>query len=240
VRQVEKERAVFVFVYESNRFFGVAFCESILVGWGFDDFFILHEWQRGISGLSSGAHVVAVRDTEIVVEAMAGWEERGLVTKVPFSDAACCVALFFQDFCNGDFVWVEALAVNGEEDALAVGVLVHIDAFGVAACHEGGAGGCADAAGDIKACEPGALLSHSVKVWSAVQFGAEAGEVAVAEVVAEDNDEVWFVGPARRRSTTGESRGGGTGSEEFYEPTACYFLFHGRCAGLSGILSGVF
>jgi hypothetical protein len=192
VRQVEKERAVFVFVYESNRFLGVAFCESILDGWGFDDFFVLHEWQRGIHGFFSGAHVVAVRDAEVVVEAVAGREERRLVTEVPFSDAAGGVALLFQDFRNGDFVWVQALAVNGEEDALAVGVLVHIDAFGVAACHERGAGWCADAAGDIEACEFGALFSHSVKVWSSVQFGAEAGEVAVAEVIAEDNDKVWF------------------------------------------------
>jgi len=120
VRQVEKERAVFVSVYEFNGFFGVAFCESILDGGGFDDFFILHEWQRGISGFFSSAHVVAIWDSEVVVEAAAGWEERRLVTKVPFSDAAGGVALLFQDFCNGDFVWIEALAVNREEDALAV------------------------------------------------------------------------------------------------------------------------
>jgi len=87
----------------------------------------LHERQR--------AHVVAIWDSEIVVEAVAGGEERRLVAEVPFSDAAGGVALLFQDFGNCDFVWIEALVFNREEDALAVGVLVHIDAFGVAAGH---------------------------------------------------------------------------------------------------------
>jgi len=135
VRQVEKEGVVLVFLYEFNRFFSVAFREGVLAGGGFDDFFVLHERQRWIAGSFSGAHVVAIWDSEIVVEAVAGGEKRRLVAEVPFSDAAGGVAPFFQDFCNGDFVWIEALAVNREEDALAVGVLVHIDAFWVASCH---------------------------------------------------------------------------------------------------------
>jgi len=139
VRQVEEERPVSVFVYEFDGFFGVAFCEGVLDSGGFDDFFVSHEGQRWIAGFFSYAHVVAIWDAEVVVEAPAGGEEGRLVAKVPFSDAAGGVAPSFQDFGNCDFVGVEALFVNGEEDALAVGVLVHIEAFGVAAGHERGA-----------------------------------------------------------------------------------------------------
>ena len=111
---------------------------------------------------------------------------------------------------------------------------MHIDAFRVAAGHERGSGWCADAAGDIEACEFDSFSGHAVEVWRAVDFGAEAAEVTVAEVVAEDDDKVWFVdltGPGvgrghGRRPAAADHRRAGTGAKQANKLTACDSFFH--------------
>ena len=121
---------------------------------------------------------------------------------MPFSKHACFVAGGLGDFGDGEFFWIEASAVSGQEDGeffagrdvlhfdLNGGRDIHVDAGGVASGHEGGAGGSAEGCGDVEAGETRTFFCHLVDVGRVDVFAAEAAEVGVALVVGEDDDEV--------------------------------------------------
>ena len=72
----------------------------------------------------------------------------------------------------------------------AVFVDVHVHPPRVAAGHDARARRRADAAGDVEIGEPHPLLGHPVDVGRAVELRAITANVAVPQIVADDEDEV--------------------------------------------------
>ncbi len=62
----------------------------------------------------------------------------------------------------------------------------------VAARHQCGSRRCTNTAGGVEACQSNAFLRHFVDVWRAMFRRTEAANIAVAEVVAEQQHEVRF------------------------------------------------
>ena len=58
------------------------------------------------------AHVVRIRQAEVVVEAVIVGEELGLVAEVPLADDPGGVAALLEDFRNRDFVRMDALRIT--------------------------------------------------------------------------------------------------------------------------------
>src|SRR5688500_11806309 len=67
----------------------------------------------------------------------------------------------------------------------------HAGANGIADGEESGAAGGADFSGAVKIGEAHALGGHAIKIWRADGGVAVATEVAVAQIVREDDDDVW-------------------------------------------------
>ena len=175
MREVEEERGALGVADEFGGCVGVLAGEGGEVGGLFLDLFIAEE--------DAGRHVVAVGDAEVVVEAAFGGEVFGLRAEVPLTHALGAVALRLEKIGEGLFVVIEAGLVGGEEDA------GDADTGGVAAGEEGGAGGGADGVGRGPVGEADAFGGELIDVGGG-EGGAVAVEVAVAEVVGVDEDDV--------------------------------------------------
>ena len=70
---------------------------------------------------------------------------------------------------------------------------MHVDSPRVAAGHQTRTGWCAYAAGYIEARKTHALGSHSVDVRGAMLVRAETAEVAIAQIITENDNEVWLL-----------------------------------------------
>ena len=138
MRQIKKKRPVLVLGDEAHRFFRVALRQRGLVRRVFDDFFAAHQrhpiafvllgpdsfaghalsqgdvrGQLGVRGVEP--HVVAVRDAEVIIEALAGRQERLKMAKMPLADAGGRVAFRLENFRHGDFIRMQAVAVPREQ-----------------------------------------------------------------------------------------------------------------------------
>ena len=107
---------------------------------------IAHQGQRYLLAV----HVVAVGDAKVMIEALAGGHEIGVIAQVPFADAHGCVAFFFEHLGHGDLAGVEALAGGGKKHAQVFFIHVHIHAARITAGHEAGTRRRADWAGGIE------------------------------------------------------------------------------------------
>ena len=111
------------------------------------------------------------------------WPVGVVVTEVPFSEHGGGV-VFFEMLADGDLVFADhGAALDGVPDAGAICPV---------AGEEGGAGGGAGG-GDVVVGEDGGLGVEFVDVWGLDDGVAVAGEVAVALVIGDDEDDVRFV-----------------------------------------------
>ena len=138
VWQIDEEGVLLVLPDEGNGFLGVTLGEGVLVGRVFDDLGIAHEGYevflhpvldvlqgdpfpqnnvigQGLSRIEG--HVVAIRNTEVGVEALASGQEFLKVPEVPFPDTGCGVALGFEQVRYGDLIRVEAPLITREKNA---------------------------------------------------------------------------------------------------------------------------
>src|SRR5690606_21378309 len=122
VGEVEEEGLVAVVADEAQGLIDVALGEGFLLGLFLDDLLPAEEGKgRMLADLAVAAelaaHVVAVRQTEVVVEAVPGGQEGGLVAAVPLADAAGGVAGILEQAGHGLLFRVEAHPLAREEDA---------------------------------------------------------------------------------------------------------------------------
>ena len=120
VRQVEEEGPVLVGVDELDGLVRVALRRAVLVDRGLDDRLVrASAAAAGVLRLPV-AHVVAVGDAEVVVEALPRGQELRLVAEVPLADARRGVAPGLEQLGDGDLLGVEALAAAREEHEAAI------------------------------------------------------------------------------------------------------------------------
>jgi hypothetical protein len=194
---MEEEGPGLGIVEEALRLIGIAGGEGGKVGGLLDDFGVAHEDAR--------VHVVAVRDAEVTVEAAAGGQVGRRASEVPLADAHGAVAGALEHVGEGRLVETEAIRVLREEDARDA------DARGVAAGQERGARRRTDGVRGAEIGEAHALGGHAVEVGGA-DARAVAAEIAVAEIVAEDEDDVG--GPRRGGAERARGDGSRRGAEK--------------------------
>ena len=148
-------------------------------------------------------HHVAEEAVEVVEAAFVGGIG-GFETEVPFADDGGVVAGFFQFGGEGGNVGVEVapgvfgLGADDAGDA---------DGVGVAAGEEGGTGGRADGAVGAHGGEEHAVAADAIDVGGLDIGGLVGGDVAVAVVVGEDEEEVGGRGREERRAENEEKEG---------------------------------
>ena len=196
---------------EVDRSFRVSRCEQVSVDRSLDHGLAFHQrkWRPAFSVESIAeplpgwlCHVVAVRNPEKLIEPLPRREKLRLIAKVPFADHPRCVPLLLEHFRNRCFAWVEPLSGGRKKYAQIFLVHMHVHAPRVATGHQARAGWGADRASGVKVGQAHAFLGHSVENRSGVCFRAEGTDVRIAQIVTEDDDQVWFGG-----SPIGERRG---------------------------------
>ncbi len=128
-------------------------------------------------------------------------QKRRLIAEVPLAEDRRGVAARLEDFGQRNFVRMQADRLHRLQHLPAAVVLVQAHAARIAASEQCGSRRRADAAGRVAACEPHAFAGQAVDMRRAMQPRAEAADIAVAEVVAENDDEVrrWIGGRERIR-----------------------------------------
>lgn len=101
------------------------------------------------------------------------------------------VALFAEGVGDGDFAGRESPFGVREEDASRT---AHAAADGIAAGQEGGPAGGADLRRDVEIGKAKPLGGHAIEMGCPDRRGAVAAEIAVAEVIGEDDDDVGPLG----------------------------------------------
>jgi hypothetical protein len=135
---------------------------------------------------------VAVGQALEDVEAMdVGRPVLAAMTQVPFADQGGGVAESLERLGDGQFAERQA-AILGRLDHLVRQVHPHRIAAGHQAC----AGGGAEVGAGVEVAEPRALGRHPVEVGGADDGPAVAAQVAVAQVVGHDDDDVRLTGHA--------------------------------------------
>ena len=186
VRDVQKERSIFVFLDERDREIGEPPRETALVRILLDDPRILDPWQ-GRNILHHGmvaAVVIRVWNANEVIEPVPGRVELGAVPEVPLSVHGGCVTSSSADLRQ------QQLAVR---DPLVAGMVERPGephSLSVAAGHERRAGRGADRLRDIEVGEPHPFLRHAVEMRRANIFRAEAADIPVPQVVREQQHDI--------------------------------------------------
>ena len=177
-----------------------------MVGIELDDLFVGVEWQGGDArgGGVEGTVVVGVGDAEPLVEAAARGEKLRMMAEVPLAENRSRVTAVFEDLREEFFLGVKTGGARVVEGA------THADAVGVATRHECGARGGADGLGHVETGEARALSGEAIDVRRLDILGSVAAEVAVAEVIGEDENNVWW----RRGGRGGEQCGGRSDGRE--------------------------
>ena len=205
MRQVQEEGPRLVGPYELHCLPGVLLGDrGVLLDARGEDLEIPHQRQRDVLAI----HVVAVRDSEVVVESLVGRHEVGMVAQVPLADGHRGIAAGLEDLGDGHLRRVQPLAGCGEQHAEVLFVDMHVDTSRVAAGHQAGSRRGADRAGRIEVGQPHALAGHPVQYRRVVRLGPEGADVGIAEVIAENDDEIRLgVGQGRVDGQQGEHQG---------------------------------
>ena len=193
VRHVEEEGRVLGALDELKRLLGVARRQGLQHRGLLEGLGVVHQGPRG--------HVVGVGDAEVFVEAALRRQVLRLMAEVPLADAHGLVALRFQQGGERGLGLGETGLIRRHEH---VG---HAGSGGVAAGEQRRPRRGANGIGGIELREAHALRRHAVQVGRA-NFGAVTAEVAIAEIVGVDHDDV---GRALRRggeADAGARRGG--------------------------------
>ena len=124
---------------------------------------------------------------------MTGGQEFGLIPAVPLADDFSGVTLVFEQASDGDLGGVQSQALAGEEDPAPVEG-AEPDARRVAAGEHPASGWRADRGCHVEVGEAATFPGHSVEGGGLVDGRAVAAEVAIAEIVAVDEDDVGCLG----------------------------------------------
>ena len=131
---------------------------------------------------------------------------------MPLADARGRVAGGFELFGQGDLLeGQELLPVRDLEFRLravmASDPVREMQAGGIFAGQQGGAGGGAYRAGRVAVGEADAILGQLVDVGRLVESAAVAGQVGLSHVVYENDDDIWR-GGGRKQGREAEEQGG--------------------------------
>ena len=129
-------------------------------------------------------HVVGIWQAEVLVEAVIGGQELGMVAQVPLAEAGRGVALRLDHLRQGCLAGADPVPRRVRERA------EDPDPHVVAAGQQGRPRGGADGLGDVEVGELPAFLGQPVQVRRRIALGAERTDVGVAHVVDVDDDEV--------------------------------------------------
>ena len=113
VRYVQEKRPGLVLLDERDRPLGVPGGQPGLVGVVGDGLFPLDQWQRRVAargrGGMLGPHVIGIGQAEVVIEAVAGGQEPGMVAQVPLAVDGGGVTALLDHLGDGRFVVVDAM-----------------------------------------------------------------------------------------------------------------------------------
>lgn len=112
-------------------------------------------------------------------------------SEVPFADGSGGIALLFEglrEHCGGAGEKAPIVFRFGADDS------GNTDEIRVASGEEGGAGGGADGTVGIEFGKADAIGEEGVNVGAFKVGGAVAGEISVAEIIDDDQEDVWFPG----------------------------------------------
>ena len=162
------------------------------------------EEGHGRLALLGVPHVVRVRETEELVEALSRGQELAAMPEVPLPDHHRRVTTFLEDFGERDLVGAEAARRVGEEHSPLRGA--HAGPDRVATREERGAARSADRRGRVELREAHALRGHPVELGRANRRMPVAAEVAVAQVIREEDHEVGRHLPGEDRAPAEDDR----------------------------------
>ena len=190
VRQIEIERLVLVAPDEVDGLLGVHLDEAALpfpVHQLHDLFIPQQRHDRHLGGRALLQHVVRIRDAEIVVEALPGGQEFGLIAQVPLADDLGGIPFFFKSLCYSYFRRIKAHRLAREIDP------GDGDARPVAPRHHLGPGNRADRGG-IETGQFHALLGHAIQMGGSLLGRPVRPDVPVAHVIDENHHHVGGAG----------------------------------------------
>jgi hypothetical protein len=133
--------------------------------------------------------------------------ERRRIAEVPLADHAGAVALLLQQLRQQHFVGTDAKRRTRPKNATgrngAIGArsddVAHADAHRIASGHERRPRRGARRGRHVEVREPQPLARHPIEMRRVHVDGAKAGEIGVAQVIGQDDDEVGSLGRWQRR-----------------------------------------
>ena len=130
-------------------------------------------------------HVVRIRNSKVLVEAVLERQVLRLVAEMPFAECACGVARPPHDLRDRGLVRVEAAPLARKKH-----VAVHADPMGERPGHQGRARRRAIGVRDVELAKDESLRRHSIKMGGLVDGRTEGADVSVAQVVDQDEHDV--------------------------------------------------
>src|SRR6185295_7487718 len=182
VREIEKERLRLRAFNETDGLFCVAPRQRILIRGFFDDLIVSHERRR--------SHVVAVRDSKIVIKAVIDRAMRLHIPEMPLANASGRVASILQGSRNCYLGLRQTRLVFGKKNIRQLHLL-DSHPGGVASGHQRGSRWRADRRNGVEAGESETFGGHAIEIRSPERFGAITTKVTVAHIVGIDEDDVW-------------------------------------------------
>ncbi len=212
VRQIQKERLVFILGDESHRFLGVSLGERFLISGILDYFLATHQryivaffvtrfdrfdCQATKNGNVIGnlvcridPHVVGVRNAVIGIKSLVGRQAGREVTEMPFADTSGLVTGIAQHIGDRHFVGMKARIAVGKQHG------IHAEPLVVAACHQRSSRTGTDRTADVKIVKPHAFGGHPIQVGSLRSGRSIKPNIAVAHVVDKYDDHIRPLGSA--------------------------------------------
>jgi len=192
VRDVEKERTILVVLDELDRALRVPGCEMRLVFGGHvrvGDLLAFDQRQRRVSaGFGGGMvwpHIVRVRQSEVIVEAVARRQELRMMAQVPFAVNRGRVTAPLQHLGEREFVRVNSNLRCRPQRAK------NSDAIRIASGQQRRARGGTYRLRDTETREPHSFGGHAIEIRRLNSLRAIDTDVGIAHVVSVDEDEVW-------------------------------------------------
>ena len=109
---------------------------------------------------------------------------------MPFANARGRITGFLQNFRDSDLLRVQPVGRYWSQHVAVLGCPVQPHAARVATSHQCRAARRAHATGAIKTCEPPPLSRHTIEIRRPVEFAPKRFNIAIAQVVGHDENEV--------------------------------------------------
>jgi hypothetical protein len=202
MREVKQKRFLAILFDKRFRLPGIPGGEMSLVNRHLNRFFVLIEFQAIRHGGDIGlVHVVAIKKSVILVEAVTARIVLGQIAEMPLAEAGCRVAFLLEGLGERNLGIHKSEWLTRKEDAH------QSRAERVASGQQRGARGRTHRCRGIEVRELHAFAAHSIDVGSSNDRIAEASDVAVAHVVSQDDHDVGFArgrGGRERRGAEGQ------------------------------------